>query len=419
MADSSTGSVGNRGWVVVALGFLALSMTFAARSSVSMVIPLWEVEMGWTRTLSATGSSLVLAMMALGSPIAGNLMDRYGPRLIFAAGLTAIAIGLAGTGFATEPVHYLVLFGLVGGAGWAAVSIPMVTGAVSGYFTKKRGLAIGIAISGATGGQLPVLSLLGIVVASLGWRDAFVWLGALLAALAVLVYLRLKPHEQAPNAPVERVPEADALLDRLRFLFSNRTFLLLFGAFSLCGFTTAGVIDVHFIPYAISCGYSLVESTGAYGVHGLGNLVGVVALSWLADHVHRPRLLAAIFFLRALMFVFLFYIASDITMMYLFAGIFGILNFATFPIIANIMARQIGVRIIGLTLGLLFGGHSLGAAIGAVMGGWLFDQFARYDGLWWVSVFLAAMAGVFAILVRETPEEPRADASAEGRKATA
>lgn len=419
MADSSTGSVGNRGWVVVALGFLALSMTFAARSSVSMVIPLWEVEMGWTRTLSATGSSLVLAMMALGSPIAGNLMDRYGPRLIFAAGLTAIAIGLAGTGFATEPVHYLVLFGLVGGAGWAAVSIPMVTGAVSGYFTKKRGLAIGIAISGATGGQLPVLSLLGIVVASLGWRDAFVWLGALLAALAVLVYLRLKPHEQAPNAPVERVPEADALFDRLRFLFSNRTFLLLFGAFSLCGFTTAGVIDVHFIPYAISCGYSLVESTGAYGVHGLGNLVGVVALSWLADHVHRPRLLAAIFFLRALMFVFLFYIASDITMMYLFAGIFGILNFATFPIIANIMARQIGVRIIGLTLGLLFGGHSLGAAIGAVMGGWLFDQFARYDGLWWVSVFLAAMAGVFAILVRETPEEPRADAPAEGRKATA
>ena len=78
----------------------------------------------------------------------------------------------------------------------------------------------------------------------------------------------------------------------------NRTFLLLLGAFTLCGFTTAGVIDVYFIPYAISCGFTLVEGSTAYGFHGLGNLAGVVLFSWMADHVHRPRLLASMFFAR-------------------------------------------------------------------------------------------------------------------------
>ena len=74
--------------------------------------------------------------------------------------------------------------------------------------------------------------------------------------------------------------------------------------------------------------------------------------------------------------------------------------------IANIVATHIGVRIIGLTLGLMFGGHSLGAAIGVVLGGWMFDVTAKYEWVWWLSVALAALAGVFAILVRETRTPP-------------
>jgi MFS family permease len=402
----------NTGWIVVGLGFLALAFTFAARSSVSMVIPLWETELGWTRTLSATGSSLVLAMMAAGSPVAGNLMDRHGPRAVFAFGLLALVAGVGGTAFATEPWHYLFLFGIVGGLGWASVSIPLVTAAVSACFDRNRGLAIGIAVSGATGGQLPVLSLLGISVAAMGWRSSFIGLAVLIASIALLVRFCL-PAAVGRRPDAEDAPEADGLRDRLRFLFGQRTFLLLLAAFSLCGFTTAGVIDVHFIPYAISCGYSLELSTSAYGVHGLGNLAGVVLLSWAADHLNRPRLLATVFFVRAVLFVYLFQIGTSPANLYLFAAAFGFLNFAVFPIIANIVATHIGVRIIGLTLGLLFGGHSLGAAIGSVLGGWFFDLFAAYDLVWWLSLALAALAGVFAILIPETrPAKPRPVAAA-------
>ena len=194
---------------------------------------------------------------------------------------------------------------------------------------------------------------------------------------------------------------ADTLSERLKFLIANRTFLLLLGAFTLCGFTTAGVIDVYFIPYAISCGFTLVEGSAAYGVHGLGNLAGVVLFSWMADHVHRPRLLASMFFLRAFTFVLLLFIEADIGLMFIFAVIFGTLNFATFPVIANIVATHLGVRILGLTLGLLFGGHSLGAAVGVSIGGWMFDLTAKYSWIWLLSVVFAALAGFFAILVKE------------------
>ncbi len=389
------------GWIVVATCFVALAFTFGARSSVSMVLPFWQSELGWTGAQSSAGASLVLVMMAVGSPVAGNLMDRYGAQPIFAAGLIALAAGIGGTAFAAEPLHYYLLFGLVGGAGWAAVSLPLVTAAVSRYFVRGRGLAVGLAVSGASGGQLPVLSLLGVMIASLGWRTSYLILGAAMAALSLLVVLRFRPPPENPPPPAAAAAGDGSLSDRLKSLFRERTFLLLLAAFALCGFTTAGIIDVYFIPYALTCGFTLVEGSAAYGVHGIGNLAGVVLFSWMADHVHRPRLLASMFFGRALAFVVLLFVAADISVLFLFAALFGVLNFATFPVIANIVATHIGLRVMGLTLGLLFGGHSLGAATGVLLGGWIFDLTARYDGLWWIAVALAALAGVFALLVPE------------------
>ena len=345
----------------------------------------------------------MLIMMALLSPVAGNLMDRYNARLVIVIGLTALASGIGATSFVTDPVFYYLLFGVVGGVGWAFVSTPLVTAAVSGYFERMRGLAIGIAVSGASGGQLPILSGLGILIAAIGWRASYQFLALIVATLAVFVLFWFKPPlGESRSSQLSEVDNLDTLSERIKFLMLNRTFLLLLGAFTLCGFTTAGVIDVYFIPYAISCGFTLVEGSTAYGFHGLGNLAGVVLFSWMADHVHRPRLLASMFFLRAITFVLLLFIEADIGLMFMFAVIFGTLNFATFPVIANIVATHLGVRILGLTLGLLFGGHSLGAAVGVSIGGWMFDLTARYSWIWLLSIVLTALAGVFAILVKET-----------------
>jgi len=391
-----------RGWIVVGLGFISLAFMFGARSSVSMVLPLWQLQLGWTGTQVATGASVVFAMMAIGSPIAGNFMDRYGGRLVIAVGLAAAAIGIGCTSFISSPYYYFIFFGIIGGIGQASVSIPLVTAIVSGYFDRLRGLAIGIAVAGASAGQLPILSGLGILIAFFGWRTSYQLLAIILGLITLLVIFLLKPPlDRKDNVASADYSGGDKLPERLQFLFSNKVFIPLFGAFTLCGFTTAGVIDVYFVPYAISSGYTLVEASTAYGIHGVGNLMGVILFSWLADQVNRPRLLALMFFLRALTFILLIFISTDLNLMFAFAVIFGVLNFATFPVIANIVATHIGVGIIGLTLGLLFGGHSLGAAIGAFIGGWIFDLTSQHLWIWWISFFLAILAGTFALLVKE------------------
>lgn len=403
-------AAGARAWAIVGLIFCALGLTFAARSSVGVLIPSWEAELGWARAVSSTGSSIVLAVMAVASPLAGNLIDRFGPRPVMSGGLAAVGAAILATSAVSAEWQFLALFGVLGGAGMGAVSLPLAATMIARIFERNRGVATGLALSGSTAGQLPALVLLGLMVAGWGWRGAYLAFGLALLAAVPAAWALLRPGRPPPRRPAPEaagIPVDMPLAGKLAVLARSRTFLLLCAAFWLCGFTTAGVFDVHFVPYAVSCGFALVEGTAAHGVHGVGNMLGLVLFGWLADRVHRARLLAAMFAARALLFVMLLQVAGDLELLFAFALAFGILNFSTLPPIASLVASRIGVGVMGLSMGILFGGHSMGAAVGAFFGGYLFDLMARYEWVWLISIGLAALAAVFALLVEEEPDRSR------------
>ena len=119
----------------------------------------------------------------------------------------------------------------------------------------------------------------------------------------------------------------DSLGSRLRLLARSGTFWLMFGGFVICGFTTAGAIEVHLLPYATLCGLDPVDSSKAYGVLCGFNIVGTIGAGFLADKLHRPTLLAACYLLRAATFVLLMYVGNDLSLLFLFAVLFGTTNF--------------------------------------------------------------------------------------------
>jgi MFS family permease len=388
---------GLRGWLVVALSFAALSLVFASRASLGLMMPVWEHDPGWSRTFVSTVSATALILMGLGSPLAGNLVDRHGPRLAYSGALLLVGLAILATAQASTPWLLLVAFGIAGGVGNGGMSMPLVSAAVAGHFERRRGLAIGIALAGGSGGQLLVMPVLGVLLSTVGWRSTYLVFGAMILILAPLAWLLFR--RPAPHTPPALTVIGDGFLDRLRGLGGDRVFLLLLGCFFLCGLTTTGVVDVHFLPYAASCGFPLVESTLAYGVLGVGNLLGLILFGWLADKTHAPFLLAAMFALRASLFLVLMNVAGDLPLLIAFAAVFGLINYATLPVVANIVANTIGVRIMGLTLGLLFGGHSLGAAAGAFLGGYLYDMFAKYDFVWVAALGLALLASALALMI--------------------
>ena len=387
------------GWLVVAICFAALMAVYSTRSSIGLMMPFWEAEPGWTRELASSAGALALLLMAVVSPFAGNLIDRFGPRTVCAGGLLFVSVGVLATSTATSDWHLVAYYGGLIGIGSGAIAMPMVSAAVAQYFSTGRGLASGIGFSGATGGQLVALPVLGIMVTALGWRGTYTALGALTLAVAAVAWLALR---RPPQATGEQDSQSLAPIGtRLRYVLSSGTFWLLATGFLICGFTTAGVIEVHLIPYAEFCGFAPIEGATAYGVHGGFNMIGVVLFGFLSDRLHRPRLLASIYFIRVALFVLLTQIAGSLPLLFVFAALYGFLNFAAMPVIANIIASRMGVGVIGLAMGLIFGGHWLGAAIGAYLGGAFYALWARYDELWVVAALAVALAGCLSLFVPE------------------
>ena len=178
-------------------------------------------------------------------------------------------------------------------------------------------------------------------------------------------------------------------------------FHALFWSFVICGFTTSGTVEVHLIPYAITCGFPPLTSATAYGVLAGVNMLAMALSGYLTDRMNRPLLLGIIYIGRGLCFLLLMRIAGDIQMLFIFAVAFGIFDYSTVPPTASLVASHLGKRIMGLAMGLLSAGHALGGAAGAFMAGILYDLYAQYDAVWIASIGVAVAAGLMVFTIRE------------------
>jgi predicted MFS family arabinose efflux permease len=103
-------------------------------------------------------------------------------------------------------------------------------------------------------------------------------------------------------------------------------------------------------------------------------------------------------------------IGASYEMLVVFAVAFGAVDYATVPVTASLVASHIGLRVMGLAMGLISAGHALGAALGAWSGGYIFDLTMQYDRVWMISAALAAGAGLMVFLLRDEAE-PIAEAA--------
>lgn len=121
--------------------------------------------------------------------------------------------------------------------------------------------------------------------------------------------------------------------------------------------------------------------------------------------MNRVVLLGSIYVLRGLTFLLLMNVGTDYEQLVLFAVLFGAVDYATIPVTASLVASHLGLRVMGLAMGLISAGHSIGAAAGAFLGGYLFDLSAHYDWVWASSVLLAVAAGGIVFVLRNEPRQ--------------
>ncbi|WP_246025518.1 MFS transporter [Saccharopolyspora antimicrobica] len=406
-------------WWVAAVAFVALVGSAAFRSMPGVFMNPLHDEFGWPHSVISAAVSLNLLLYGVTAPFAAALMDRFGIRRITVFALVLIAAGSGLTVFMTASWQLVVCWGLLVGLGTGSMALAFVSTVVDRWFVARRGLVSGVLTAGSATGQLVFLPLAAVLVDEFGWRIASLTIAgtALLVALLVLLVMRERPADVGTTAfgatgdepePVRAGgnPAANALR-ALREAARTRAFWLLAGGFAICGASTNGLVNTHFVPAAHDHGMPTTTAAGLLAVIGVFDVAGTVLSGWLTDKVN-PRILLAVYYtLRGIsLFVLPQLFAPSVgANMVLFVVFYGLDWVATVPPTMALCREHFGPRA-SVVFGWVFASHQVGAAAVATIAGVVRDQFGDYAAAWYGAGLLCLLATAFSVSIRRrAPEE--------------
>ncbi|KQP38481.1 MFS transporter [Methylobacterium sp. Leaf104] len=416
------------GWAVAAVTFLTMLVTAGAVGAPGVLILPLQKEFGWDTATIGSALAVRLVLFGLMGPFAAALMNRYGPRRIVLMALALIAGGLLASLGMTRVWQLVLLWGVVVGIGTGLTALVLGATVATRWFSRSRGLVVGLLTASSATGQLVVLPLLAALTEALGWRAALLVICALLltAGLGVVALMRDRPEDlglapygetrppAAPAASAAPGPSAGGALSALREAAATRVFWVLFATFFICGASTNGLIQTHFIPLCADYGIGPVQGASVLAAMGVFDFVGTVASGWLSDRYDNRWLLFWYYGLRGLSLMFLPFSDFSFVGLSLFAVFYGLDWIATVPPTVRLTAARFGRERANLVFGWVFAGHQLGAATIAYGAGLSRAELATY-----LPAFFAAgalcLAAALLILTLGRPAAPGVPAATPAR----
>ncbi|QDL94929.1 MFS transporter (plasmid) [Paroceanicella profunda] len=409
------------GWVVAAVTFLTMLITAGAVGTPGVLIGPLRDEYGWSTADISSAFAVRLVLFGMIGPFAAAFMNRFGLRPVVSVALLLIGAGVLGSFAMTRLWHLVLLWGVVVGFGTGLTAMVLGATVATRWFAHRRGLVMGLLTASTATGQLVFLPLLARLTEAFGWRSGLALvLGVLLvAAIAVLALMRDRPADlgllpYGATEPVPAVPRpasfgamlASPLL-ALRSAARDRTFWVLFGTFFICGASTNGLVQTHFISLCGDYGLAAVLAASMLALVGVFDFVGTVGSGWLSDRFDSRWLLFWYYGLRGLSLIYLPFTDFSVAELSVFAVFYGLDWVATVPPTVKLVADRFGAQST-LVFGWVFAGHQLGAAFAAYGAGLSRALYASYLPAFFAAGFLCLIAALAILTLRDPRGRPLA-----------
>jgi MFS family permease len=379
-----------RGWLVACAAFLSTFTSFGVAYSFGAFFRSMASEFGAGRSATSLVFSITaFAYFLLGS-VSGRIADRVGPRRVVLTGAVAMSLGLV----LTSRVHSLALgyltYGAGVGVGVACAYVPMVA-AVGGWFDRRRGAALGVAVAGIGAGTLAVAPLAAALIRAYGWRTTYVLFGVASIVLLGLVSLA------AFRPPAAAVESAASRRDAIR--------TPAFASLYVSGLLMALALFVPFVympAFAEDLGVSKVAAAGLVGFIGGASVIGRLALGVVADRMGRVRTYKACFFVMGASYT-IWLVSSAFGPLVVFTLVMGFGYGGFIALSPAVAAELFGAHGLGGLLGLLYTGAAFGSLAGPPAAGLLIDATGGYRWAIGAAGVLALAAWGVLYPLRATP----------------
>lgn len=387
------------GWWIVGAGF---SLQFIAGSllnhSFTAYFPLLQRHFGWSRTVLSGAFALSRMESGLLGPLQGWLIEKLGPKMVVRIGMLMFGTGFMLFSRTDSLFDYYFTFALMAIGASVGGFLTVATTVVS-WFEKKRGVAMGIAMSGFGVGGLVVPAVAWSLM-SYGWRSTALFSGILIIAMGLpLAQLMRQWPEQygyLPDGDLIGSEEGPDQLSQTTQTGSDRpvgefvdgftvkeamktpAFWLL-GVGHSMALLTVSAVSLHLVPHVTeSIGLSVTKASTSVAVLTVFNILGQLGGGVLGDRFNKRILMAVAMLAHAIALVILAY-AETYSTVFLFAVIHGAAWGIRGPMMTTIRADYFGRASFASIMGYSSLIMMVGATGGPLIAGAMADLFGRYQ----------------------------------------
>ena len=399
-------------WVLLAciVGLLVGPGQFAFGSLGLFILPL-QSEFNWTRTQITFSTSVFTVSLIFCMPLVGRLVDKFGARkvLIPAMLVVGFSLGLIPV-LVSELWHLYFLFFIIGSLGAAANSLPFML-AISAWFDRHRGLAIGLAMTGSGLGYAAVPPLVQHVNQQFGWHFGYYTLAGIILLLAVpFIWLIFKNRPEDMGLKTDGRLEVeksgaeistDSGFTRKQAL-KDRNFRLLVLIFSVLAFSLFGIL-LNMVPMLSDRGMSATDAAFTASLVGMTIMCVRVPIGWLMDRIFAPYVALGCFLFSAIGFGLFASGAIGISA-YVAAVLIGFSIGAEVDLLGFLAGRYFGLRNFGEIYGFLFASMMLGVSLGPPVFAYCYDTLGNYTMILWLSCLSLLCLAVITLRLPPYPD---------------
>jgi OFA family oxalate/formate antiporter-like MFS transporter len=394
------------GWVIVTSAFLITFITCGVNFSYGVFFLPIINEFGWSRGLASVVMLVAGIAYAVTLPLTGILADRYGYKWVLAVSAGFLSIGLILSSRITELWQLYIFTGLLAGLSISA-SFAIPVALVSLWFTRKQGLALGIATLGVSIGTATIPVLISYLITTIGWRPALLLAGIAVAVICIPATLlmrnpprNLKPAEPSIDRGDKTVAQATDLETGLSVseAFRTRQFWMIFITFLLF-LSSLGLVMLHLVPYAVDSGMAPVQAATLLTLIGIFGIAGRLASGILSDRIGiKPVML----FCTVLLGLNIGYIAYYSTpwAFYIFASIYGITYSGFVTQMVRITRVTFGGKALGSVFAALMVSDGIGFGVGPWIAGNIFDATGSYQASFLAAAIGLMLAAILTVIIR-------------------
>ncbi len=389
--------------LIAALFGVALGASPIPFNTIGLVIGPITKEYGWSVEQVANGVTIFGVVAALLAPLYGAFADKIGARKVALWSLSAFIASFSLLYFTPQDVRvWYALWLLIALFGIGSTPVTWSRG-ISQWFSKNRGLALGIMLMGTSLTAIIMPKLGSAIIANWGWRALFPTIGLLSALIALpLAYLWFcepRPEER----PQDLSDDAGNLIGlTLREALSSFRFWIMVVSTILIS-TAYGGAHIHMVQMVQKHGFSISEAAGVASIVGVGILLGRVIIGLLFDRFWAPAIAFPVLVLPALSCYLLMGTSGDLGLLQIAAFLLGFAAGAESDVIAFLTARYFGMASYGRIYGLIYLFFGFCSGISPKLYARAVDQTGSYDPMLQISIILFTLGGGLLLLLGRYP----------------